>query len=139
MDDNKKKTSFFGLGVIFGTIIGGLTALFLSPQSGKKNREEVVKKARQLKELIEKNELDTKVKEIFGEVTKEAKEFYLRAKEAVITKLAEVKEKVEEIDKEKYAKLVNDVVKELKKESKYAEKIIEKLEKHLKDDWEKLS
>ena len=138
MSDNKK-SSFFGLGVVFGTIIGGLTALFLSPQSGKKNREEVVKKARQLKKLIEQNELETKVKEIFGEVTKEAKEFYLRAKEAVITKLAEVKEKVEEIDKEKYVKLVNEAVKELKKESKYAEKIFEKLEKHLKDDWEKLS
>ena len=138
MTDNKKP-SFFGLGIVLGTVIGGLTAFFLSPSSGKENREEAAKKVKELKKLLQEHELDKKVKEIFGETTKEAKNFYLNTKDKVIEKAAELKEKVSEIDKAKYVKLVNEVVKELKKESKYAEKIIEKLETHLKADWEKLN
>ncbi len=138
MADNKKN-SFFGLGIFLGTVIGGLTALFLSPSSGKKNREEVVKKVKELKRLLQEHELDKKVKEIFGEVTEEVKNFYLNAKDKVIEKAAELKEKVSEVDKEKYAKLAEMVVHELKKEAKYTEKILEKLEKNLADDWKKIT
>lgn len=137
MADNRKP-SFFGLGVLLGTIIGGLSALFLSPASGKENREEVVKKVSELKRLLQEHELEARIKEIFGEVTDEAKKFYFQAKDKVILKTAELKEKISEVDKEKYASLVGLVVKELKKEAKYTEKILEKLEKHLSEDWKKI-
>ena len=138
MADNKKN-SFFGLGILLGTVIGGLTAFFLSPSSGKENREEVAKKVKELKRLLQEHELDKKVKEIFGEVTEEAKKFYFNTKDKVIEKVAELKGKVSEIDKEKYAKLVESVVHELKKEAKYTEKILEKLEKNLAEDWKKIT
>lgn len=138
MSDDKKP-SFFGLGVVFGTVIGALTAFFLLPSSGKKNREEVAKKVKELKRLLQEHELDKKVKEIFGEATEEVKNFYLNTKDKVIEKAAELKEKVSEIDKEKYAKLVEATVRELKKEAKYTEKILEKLEKNLAEDWKKIT
>jgi gas vesicle protein len=139
MEEQNKKKSFFGLGVIFGSIIGGLTALFLSPKSGKQNRKAVVSLIKKLKRLIEEKNLDEEVKKIFDEATEEVKKFYLRAKEAVIAKLSEIKEKIKEIDKEKYLKLVAEVVNELKKEKKFAESVLEKLENQLKNDWEKAS
>lgn len=138
MADNKKP-SFFGLGVLLGTVVGAVGALFLSPASGKKNREEVVKKAREIKRLLQDHEMEAKIKEIFGEVTVEAKNFYLQTKDKVIEKAAELREKISEIDKEKYALLVKAVVVELKKEAKYTEKILEKLEKALSEDWKKIT
>jgi len=82
--DNQKKPSRFGLGVLIGTIVGGLTAFFLSPKSGEENREEVLKKIQALKKQIDKMEIDKKVKEIYGEVTEEGKKVYLKAKKQLL-------------------------------------------------------
>jgi len=45
---DQKSSSKLGLGLIMGTVIGAITAFFLSPKSGKENREEVMKKVREL-------------------------------------------------------------------------------------------
>jgi len=133
-----KSVKKFGLGVLLGTVVGGVAALFLSPASGKKNREELVKKAQELKKMITEHELEAKAREIFGDATDAAKKYYLDAKEAVIAKLNELKGKVEEIDKEKYLDIVEDVLKEARKEKKFAEKALNKLKEGLAEDWEKL-
>lgn len=119
MNDKKSK---FGLGVLIGTIIGGITALFLSPKSGEENREIVVKKVQELKKLLEEKEVDTKVKEIYGEVNEEAKDIYFKVKDWLIEELSQLKEKVEEIDKEKYEKAVQKVLKRVKKDIEESKK-----------------
>ena len=123
--DNKKTK--FGLGVLLGTIIGGITALFLSPKSGKENREAVAKKIDELKRILEEEKVDEKLKEI-----------YLKAKNWLIEELAQLKETVKNIDYEKYQKAVNKVMLRVKKETKKGAKEIEKLKKQLLKEWEKL-
>jgi len=138
MADDQNKSSKFGIGLLFGTLLGGLAALFLSPTSGEENREIVAKKVKQLEKLLEDAELDKKVKEIFGEVTEEAKAIYLKAKKDIVKKLAGLKEAVESIDKEKYEKVVHDTVEILKKEFKREAKEMDKLKVELLKEWKKL-
>jgi gas vesicle protein len=70
---DEKKSSKLGLGILIGTVIGGLAAFFLSPKSGEENREKVTKKIKQLQKLIKDQHIDEKVKEIFGDVSDEEK------------------------------------------------------------------
>ncbi|MBI4973292.1 YtxH domain-containing protein [Candidatus Roizmanbacteria bacterium] len=133
-----QKSSKFGVGVLIGTLLGGLAALFLSPTSGEENREIVAKKVKQLEKLLEEAELDKKLKSIFGETTEEVKEIYLQAKKEVIKKLAALKEAVESIDKAKYEKVVHETVNLLKKEAKREAGVMEKLKEELLKEWKKL-
>ncbi len=103
MSDSKSSNKF-GLGLLFGTIVGGLAALFLSPASGKQNRDLVAKKIKKLEKILADSDVEKKVKEIFGEVTEEATDTYNKAKKEFIKGLAEVKETVEGLDKEKVEK-----------------------------------
>lgn len=135
---NNQKKSGLGIGILIGTIIGGISALFLSPKSGKQNRREVAKKLNQLKKLLHEKEIDKKVKEIFGEVTDEAKNIYIQAKEWLVEELAEMKETIENIDQEKYKKTVDKVMKKVKFEVKKDVKELEKLKKQLLKEWSKL-
>ena len=136
MGENKK--SKFGLGLLIGTVIGGLTAFFFSPTSGPKNREEVAKKVKQLEKLLKEKEIDKKVKEIFGEASEEAVRIYNMAKEWLIADLAELKLTINEIDKEKYMAAVEDVMNKVKKEVKKDSKQLEKLKKQLMKEWAKM-
>lgn len=136
MADQKK--SGLGIGILIGTVLGGLTALFLSPKSGAANRKEVAKKLNQLKKLFHDTEIDEKVKEIFGEVTAEATNIYVQAKEWLVEELAQMKEAIENIDKEKYEKAVNKVIKKVQYEVKKDIKELEKLKRQLMKEWSKL-
>lgn len=133
-----KKSSKLGLGLVLGTLIGGLAAFFFSPKSGEENREMVAKKVKQLEKLLKEKEVDKKVKEIFGEATDEAIKLYNQAKTWLIEDLATLKETINEIDKEKYTKAVENVVKKVGKEAKKDIKQLEKLKKQLMKEWGKL-
>ena len=133
-----QKSSKFGIGVLIGTLLGGLAALFLSPTTGEENRELVAKKVKQLEKLLEDAELDKKLKNIFGETTEEVKAVYLQAKKEIIKKLAALKEAVESIDKVKYEKVVHETVDLLKKKVKREGHEMEKLKEELLKEWKKL-
>ncbi len=135
---DEKKTSKLGLGILIGTVIGGLAAFFLSPKSGEENREEVTGKIKQLKKLLKDKHVDERVKEIFGEVTDEAERIYTQAQDWLIEDLAVLKEAVDKIDKDKYTKVVEDVMKKVRKEVKKDSKQLEKLKKQLLKEWEKI-
>lgn len=135
---NDQKSSKFGLGLALGAVLGGIAALFLTPTTGEENRKLVAKKIKELEKLLADEHLDRKVKEIFGEVTEEATELYLKAKKEVIRRLAELKETVESIDREKYEDVVRETVDILKKEAKREGKEMDKLKAELMDEWKKL-
>ncbi len=138
MASEQKKSSKLGLGLVIGTVIGGLAAFFLSPKSGGENRAMVAKKVKQLEKLLKEKEIDKKVKEIFGEASEEAVKVYNQAKTWLIEDLAKLKEAINEIDKEKYTTAVEKVVKRVQKEVKKDTKQLDKLKKQLMKEWEKI-
>lgn len=101
MESNKKTK--FGLGLFLGSIIGGLTALFFSPKSGKENREEAKKLYLKAKKWLEEE-----LKVLKEEINKIDKEKYKKAVEKVIKKVAkETKKGVKELEVIK-KKLIKD-------------------------------
>jgi len=135
---DQKKSSKLGLGVLIGTIIGGITALFLSPNTGEENRKIAGEKIKELEDLLKEKEIDKKVKEIFGNVTHEAEELFIKTKKAVIKELAVLKDKLEDVDKGKYVKIVEKVITDLKKNPNHSLKDLEKLRDYLVGDWKKI-
>lgn len=135
MANNKKG---LGLGILIGTVVGGIAALFLSPKSGKQNRKLVAQKVNKLRKLLQDKDFEKKVKEIFGKVTEESKNIYIQAKEWLVEELAEMKETIENIDQEKYKKAVDQVMKKVQTEVKKDVKELDKLKKQLMKEWGKL-
>lgn len=129
----------FGLGIVFGAVIGAVAGLFLSPKSGKENREDFLKKVEELKKKLYEAELDKKIIAFVGEASKETKEHYFKTKKVVIKNLADLKEKVEDIDRAKYLKAVKDAVEEIKEEHEIPLDKIEKIKKMLEADWVKIT
>jgi gas vesicle protein len=135
--DNKNK-SRFGLGLLIGSIIGGLTALFFAPKSGKELREDVKKKIKELERLLAEKELDKKAKKMMEELSEEAKVLYEKAKTWLIEELAQLKKEVENINWQDYQKTVAKIISRLKKEAKKEGKEIEAVRKRLLKNWQKM-
>ena len=138
MDENKKTSSKFGLGLLVGALAGALAGVFYAPKSGKQNRKEAAKKFEELKKKLAEMDLEKKVKDIFGSVTSETKELYFTAATDLLGKVADLRERVDKIDKEKYQKLVEEVIEDFKQRSKQSVDTVNKLKKHLLVDWNKL-
>jgi len=135
--DNQKK-SRFGLGLLIGSIIGGITALFFAPKSGKELREEVKKKIKELEKLLAEKELDKKAKKMMEELSEEAKVLYEKAKTWLIEELASLKKEVENINWQDYQKAVAKIISRIKKEVKKEGKEIEAIRKRLLRGWKKM-
>jgi len=133
---DQKSSSKLGLGLIMGTVIGAITAFFLSPKSGKENREEALKKFKELEEWLKEKEVDVKLKEIYGEVTEEGRRLFEFVSREVTIVMDEVKEKIEDFDKEKYEKMIENVMNKAKKETKTTVEKLEKMKKHLLKQWQ---
>jgi gas vesicle protein len=135
---NQKKSRFgFGLGLLIGSIIGGLTALFFAPKSGKELREDVKKKIKELERLLAEKELDKKAKKMMGELSEEAKVWYEKAKTWLIEELASLKKGIENINWQDYQKAVAKIISRLKKEAKKEGREIEVIRKSLLRGWKK--
>jgi len=134
-----QSSSKFGLGLMFGALVGGFAAFFLSPNSGPENQKLVAKKIKELEKILAEGNLEAKVKEIFGEATEEATKVYKKAKKNFIKELAEVKGTIENLDREKVTEVANGTVEILKKEVKHEGKEMEKLKAELAKEWKKLS
>ena len=133
-----KKSSGFGIGLVLGAVGGALAGLFLAPKSGKAMRKDAQKKYKELGKLLKDKEVDKKIKEIYGKVTVEGKKLYLEVKEELMVALANLKDSIEDIDRDTYVKKVEEVVKNLKKTSAESADTVKKLKEELVKDWEKL-
>ena len=133
-----QKTSKFGLGLVIGSVIGGLTAFFLSPKSGKENREWAMETFDELKAMLAEGELQKKVTEIYGHATAKGEKLYLHAKKELNKKLDEIKDTVEDFDKDKYIKMVKEVAAQLTAEAKDAPELVGKLQTYLIENWNQM-
>ena len=136
---DSNRSSKFGLGLVLGTIVGGIAAFFLSPTSGPENQKLVAKKIKELEKLLVDTDLEKKVKAIFGEATEEATAIYKKAKKDFIKALAEAKGTIESLDREKVEEVAEKTVEILKKEVKHEGKEMDKLKDELSKEWKKLS
>lgn len=136
---SKNSGNFFLAGII-GAMAGALGGLLLAPKSGKETRNDIAKLAAEISKQIktEANETTERVKDVYGKATDEAVSKYNEVKNAVIAKVAQVKTAGEEINKEKYAKVVDDVVAEFKSDFVSSKTGAGKIATYLKKDWEKV-
>lgn len=134
----EKKVSRFGIGLLVGTVLGGLAAFFLSPNSGKENREALVAKIKEIQKKLRDAHIAERVKEIYGETTEEAVKLYTKVSKELALKLEEVKERWEEIDADKYAKIVNEIVDKAAKDLKVAAETGARLKDYLIKVWRQL-
>ena len=132
---NNKKSSNFGVGLLIGSVLGGIAALFLSPKSGKENREIVSQKIHDLKIMVEEKKVQQKVEEIYGEATEEGTKLYTMARDEMNTRLDELKKTMDEIDMARYKEIVNDVMDRVKKDSKDSGERVTTLKQYFLDKW----
>lgn len=135
-----KQTGKFFLAGLFGALAGAVGGLLLAPQSGKKTRQQIANLAADIALSVKNKADDTRnqVKDIFGKYSEEAKAKYLKIKNGVTNKVAEVKTVSGEINKEKYGKVVEEVVAEFKNDFEATKDGAVKMVNYLKKDWEKI-
>ena len=136
---SKHKGNFFLAGLL-GAMAGVAGGILLAPKSGKDTRKVISKKAAEISKILqtEVDETTDRVKDIYGKTTDEAVEKYNSVKNAVIAKVAAVKTAGTEINKEKYTKVVDDVINEFKSDFVDSKNGATKLATYLKKDWEKV-
>jgi len=131
--------SKFGLTLALGALLGGAAAFFLTPKTGKENREHAKKKLQQLHVTLKTKSKEEIVKEIFGTASKEGKKLYDIAQKEMNTRLDQLKEKYPDIDKGKYMGVVTEVVERLKEEKEATKGRMGELTNFLKSRWEFIS
>lgn len=131
--------SKLGLTLALGALLGGAAAFFLSPKTGKENRELAKKKWQQLHVALKTKSKEEIVKEIFGTASKEGKKLYDVAQKEMNIRLDQLKEKYPDIDKGKYMEVVTDVVSRLKEEKEATKDRLTDLTDFLKSRWEFVS
>jgi gas vesicle protein len=125
---------------LFGAAAGAVGGLLLAPKSGKETREQISKMAAELAKNVktEVKESQARLRDIYGETTEEAKRRYEEVRSAVMGKVALLKTTGKEIDRDKYVKVVDEVVAEFKSDVATSKDSAVKLAKYLKKDWEKV-
>jgi gas vesicle protein len=134
------KSGNFFVATVVGAIAGAVGGLLLAPQSGKKTRDNLKKMALNLTKEVQGTVTDTKEKvvEVFGDASDAAMDKYKEIKSTVMNKVVEVKAAGKEIDKEKYAAIVEAVVDDFKSDLSTTKNGGTKLVAQLKKDWEKV-
>lgn len=133
-----KKTKF-GFGLMLGAVLGGVAAMFLTPKTGKENREIAKKKWDELNKAFKTKSKEEIVKEIFGSATKEGKKLYDLSQKELNSRLADLKKKYPNLDKTKYMDTVSEVMDRLKEEKEATTKRLTDLSEFLKSRWDYVS
>jgi len=135
----KHHGSFFLAGLL-GAIAGIVGGLLLAPKSGKTTRKDIVRRSNEISKKIRTESTVTKkrAEAIFGKASEETLTKYSEIKNAVVAKLAAVKTAGTAVDKDKYAKIVDEVVKEFKSDLGVTKASIAKIATYLKKDWDKV-
>lgn len=126
------------LALIFGAIIGAITAIFLGTDKKGDTKKSLKKSVGQTKKKVE--ELDKKkiIDAVSKKIDKSSAEFK-KAKANLTKKLDVAKKKFGIIDKSKYQNLVSEVVKDLKKTGKATGAQLNEIKALLVSDYKKVA
>ena len=138
MTQSKNKNFF--LASIVGALAGAVGALLLAPKSGLETRKDIINIATKISNELKENAANTKkrVEEVFGEATDAAKLKYQQVQTSLSTRIASLKKAGQEIDKEKYSKVVDDIIIEFKSDLDATKDGAKKMALLLKKDWLKI-
>jgi gas vesicle protein len=131
---------FFVGGALLGLAAGAVSMFFLAPRAGKESRKMVAKRVNEIKEYTQENaeEVKERVQEIFGEVTKLTTALYNDARKLWNKQVTTITNAFGKIDKDKYAKMIDDVVETLESSKKYSEGELTKVRKYLISETKRL-
>lgn len=118
-----KKNSKMGAGLVIGMLLGAVGGMLFAPKSGKENREEVAKRMKEMKGMIESGEMQAKVQEVFGDLSKESVKMYKNTRQEILQGIEELRT----MDKDDYGKMVQDVIDRVKEGSKMTSEKVTKL------------
>lgn len=129
----KDTASKFGLGVLLGAAAGAVAAMFLSPRSGKENRELAIAEWDRFKKFLdEKKEVaDKRVREIYGEVNEKSRSVYAELKTQTQKKLGDLETAIEKMDAESYKKSVGEIIEKLKDNAEASAEQLDKSRSYL--------
>lgn len=139
MSSNKAGGKIFIAGLL-GAVAGAIGGLLFAPQSGKETREDIAELAAKITKQVKTGISDTKdkVKEVFGNVTEEAIEKYKEIRSTIVDKVAALKTVGNEINKEKYGEIVDNIIDEFKDDFSATKNGAMKMANQMKKDWEKV-
>lgn len=124
--------------LVSGLTIGWLASLLTSDKTRKNQQKFIKKQIESISDYLKDTELKQRVTDIFTKYSTESKEIYKTAQKSLITHLTAAKESLEEIDKKKYAKIVGNVIEELKETTSISSKNLEKLKSYFLSDLSKI-
>jgi gas vesicle protein len=140
MADHKKSAGKFVLAGLLGAVAGAIGGLLFAPQSGKETREDIAELANKITKQVKTGVTDTKdkVKEVFGNASEEAMDKYKEIRGKIVDKVAALKTVGNEINKEKYGEIVENIVDEFKSDFSATKNGAMKMANQMKKDWEKV-
>ncbi|MCR4328973.1 MAG: hypothetical protein NUV65_00315 [Candidatus Roizmanbacteria bacterium] len=130
-----KKSKF---AFVTGLVLGTLTAFFLSPRSGKQNRELAQKKYNELEALLKEKGLDKKVTEIFGTVSEQSSKLYQDIHDEVLKNVSALNGTIAEVKQQDYFVAVEKALLKFKNVLKKKRAKTVTLRSYLKKEWDKL-
>lgn len=120
----------FGLGMLLGTVVGGIAALLLAPGSGKQTRQKAVKKVKSILKYLEEQKLDQKIKELVEDPKTLSSKYFTDIKKGLVKELNNLSSNIEKIDFEAYSKKVDTLIEKAKKEYKKVPSAIDGIRNH---------
>ena len=132
------KKNNLGLAFLIGAAAGAVATLFMPDKQREQSKKFIQDKAKKINEkLREVDQIDTALK-VFDSKSKEAVGHIENARDMLVDQLSKLKGTVDEIDKDKYSEVVNQVVNQLKKTANLTTIQIKKLTTYLENDYKKL-
>lgn len=136
----RKTSGVFGFFTfLVGITAGALAALLVATDEAGNTKKAVKAKVAGAKQKVKANADLERVKVIFGKSTKEAQRMYAVAASSLKTKVDELKDSYEMIDKKRYSDAVSQVVAEFKKNNRSTSKELTKLKEYFLEDYQRLS
>ncbi|MFA5828915.1 MAG: YtxH domain-containing protein [Candidatus Gracilibacteria bacterium] len=125
-----------GLGFAIAMALGATLGILFAPKEGTETQKDIMDKAQQLAKKFNKNREDvqTIVKNIFGEVSDELEKDFLELQGDILATADDIKDKTE-LTQKKYDEIVHDAVKQFSKGKKWTEKSVHSLIEEFKKDW----
>ena len=112
---NENNTASFFKGLALGAVTGAVAALLLAPQSGEQTRKDIQKLAK--------------------DVGDKATDYYNQARKEVEKKIEQLKAVGDKLDETKYKALVEEVIADIRKDSKVTSDVAKRMGEQLKGDW----